>query len=152
MLYFISKAIARTFDTKGRTSRPAFWWVFLCFVFATMALVALDYLLFEHVLDAPVEVYFPLTDTFYFISLLTMTTLTMRRWHDVGILSWPVIVIVAVDVVTMISTYGKPEVTLINNPLFLVAAIAGLASLVVCILPSEAQKNRYGPNPSEVLQ
>ncbi|MCB4379285.1 DUF805 domain-containing protein [Synechococcus sp. MU1644] len=148
----ILDAISRTLDVQGRTSRPAFWWVFLCYICATIILVFLDFLLFEELVDVPVEAYFPLTDTFYLVSLVSITTLTMRRWHDAGFPSWPVVVVVAVDVIATVLSYGKPEVAFIDDPLLVIATMTGLASLAVCLLPSQKRDSKYGPNPNEVPQ
>jgi uncharacterized membrane protein YhaH (DUF805 family) len=107
--------------TPGRAG--AFWQLFQGGTFATT--------------HTPVQIYWA-------VSLLPQVALSVRRFHDIGLRGWWVLLALAADTSGFIS--ARPGLSL-----FLIPA-AGILVVLVVLWSQDSQPgpNRYGPNPKGV--
>lgn len=80
----------RTMDFKGVTNRADFWFAFLVHAVITVLLFLISYIIVINTMFMPVFL-FPLG--YVFISILSFTSLCMRRLHDAGRSRWWVLLI-----------------------------------------------------------
>ena len=146
------QAVRRTFEYSGRSTRAEFWWTKLVLFVLTASAEAFEtWTILNFTLNPRVFIYVVyLEDILYLVTFLILISLTGRRWHDIGLPAWPVYLFFAVDGVFYV--YGRfiEPGFLINYPSVYSAVIGlGLATLVVCIMPSQSGENRFGPNPHD---
>ncbi|NBZ86613.1 DUF805 domain-containing protein [Stagnihabitans tardus] len=129
---------------SGRATRSEFWWFVLFsilglgIIFVIGASVARSGAppsagsdLGQQILESsPLALaIFGLGLLFYLALILPMIAVTVRRFHDRGLSGWLYLGLVLISIVP------------------LVGWIASLASLVICLLPTRPETNRYGPDP-----
>lgn len=144
----IKTCFQKYFVFSGRASRPEYW-IFAGFLFLAQ--------IFSFVIAHIVAGIF---------ALATVTpglSAAVRRMHDAGRSGWwlvlPAVVVPAWLLVWIASAAAAMAVrvdTLDNDIYFLTASAVMLVVVVITLIwlaaPSQPGSNRYGPNPSEVLQ
>lgn len=145
----IGKAVRLTGRLRGRTTRTEFWWVALPLNGAMIGFAAADMRVFPDVHLG----YLTFTDTAYLATLPTYASLHARRFQDAGqpaVLALGVTAVFLLDALVYIFAGNSLlDDDLSISPFLVLMALAGLFSLVVCLLPSQPGRNRYGPDPHE---
>ncbi len=141
---YVQKCFRLYVNGKGRARRSEYWW-WVAFTIA-VALVAM-------VIDIAiggVNSYTgqPNSQVLYILTSLALLapglSVMSRRFHDVGLSGWLVAgVFAAYFVGAMLTAAAIPLGTVI-------VVAAGIAALVVAVLPSKPGANQYGPNPKGV--
>lgn len=87
----LNLAVVHSFSFKGRATRSEFWWFSLFVLLGTFITATIDFLMMRQLFEtgdlAAVEALNPFDfTTIYYVILTTlpMTTLSVRRLHDVG--------------------------------------------------------------------
>ena len=89
----------------------------------------------------------PLSDIFFLATLLPDAAVGARRFQDIGLPGWPVIVLsIAALIWTYIPIPEEFELTTFDWTIL----SAFLAQIIISLLPSHSHTNTYGPNPHEV--
>ncbi len=133
---YIQKCLRLITDGKGRARRAEYWWFFL-FAFVALILVSVIGAVLFGVNQYTMQPNSQLLTNLASIALFT--SVTARRFHDVGLSGWLVAPFYALSLVAGF---------LVGNPLIgLLVLVAALATLVITLLPSKPGPNQYGPNP-----
>ncbi|WP_241091776.1 DUF805 domain-containing protein [Staphylococcus saprophyticus] len=94
----------------------------------------------------------------YILILVAMFTVTVRRFHDVGMTMLIPIIIFLIAVINDFSEFINSDIpTLDNSALTVIAVIFGvvyivilIVSLAVCCTSGQKETNKYGVNPKAV--
>ena len=94
----------------------------------------------------------------YILILVAMFTVTVRRFHDVGMTMLIPIIIFLIAVINDFSEFINSDIpTLDNSALTVIAVIFGVVyiviliiSLAVCCTSGQKETNKYGVNPKAV--
>jgi uncharacterized membrane protein YhaH (DUF805 family) len=120
------EAFWRVFDYRGRSTRPAFWWVFFTPLIAGVLVSALAYLAGH----APEVVFLE----FYFfaelIYALPMLALGVRRLHDTNVTGWLILLLVVARIIGGLLYF-----------------LVGFMFLGLFAVQTTEEDNEYGPNP-----
>lgn len=130
---------------SGRASRSEFWWFSLAMwlilmvaflvlggLFATLGSTAGGFGTGAMVLMA-------LGAILYLALLIPFFSVTVRRFHDRNLSGWWYLGIFALS---MVSNFA-PE----NVALLVIAGLASIATLVICVLKGTQGPNKFGPDP-----
>lgn len=173
-------SLRHTFDFKGRSRRSEFWWFSFFAILAYLSVALLDAWILP---DIPAGVsedefgfqgwlnqwsIYPVSTAFGYALFLPSLTVGIRRLHDIGRRSWPMIiymilneVIIYIDPVRGDKETQIPIETFVQlfpqavfysiSPLYLAAMLLTLGFLVylflMCIRDSQQAPNAYGPSP-----
>lgn len=154
----IKSFFANYANFKGRSTRAEYWWVVLFTLLVSWVLAFFG--TFGSILSW----------IFSVAIIIPMLALTTRRFHDVGLSGWLVVVFFVVGIIAggwyMNGMWPVYQNILSNGGNVDMAAIApmgvelgkaivvpsiicfllGIAMIVICVLPS-GKGNKYGPNP-----
>ncbi len=140
-LGYIQKCLRLYIDGKGRARRSEYWWwiafVLVMSVVTYIADVALGGM--NTYTNTPNS---QIVSGIAGLALLAPgISVTSRRFHDVGLSGWLVApIFVAYLIGVAMASAAMPIGSLI-------ALVAGIAGLVIAVLPSKPGANQYGPNP-----
>lgn len=159
---------------SGRAMRSEYWWFFLFGILGSIVTGIFDSVLFgaENIQTEVTDTSSsfdaantgPLGSIFSLAILLPTLSVGWRRMHDTGrsglFLFYPLLVMIGIG--TFMAAFGGFGASETGQMSGIVAAITGLAVLVLAISPlivlfwltrpSEPGQNQYGPNPHEVSQ
>jgi len=107
---------------QGRAKRSEYWFVVLFLFLAVTALTVFDVIVFSGVVA--VTGLGPLTTLFFLATLLPSLSLLVRRFRDVGMSGWLVLLIV-------------------------IPFIGPIFAFIVSLLPSQPGSNKYDAGPSQ---
>ncbi|MEM1375365.1 MAG: DUF805 domain-containing protein [Pseudomonadota bacterium] len=145
----LSKAVRLTGHLRGRSTRAEFWWVALPL---NAVMYGLSYTMVPASPDDTVQSQ-PLDVAAYLLTLPTLASLHARRFQDVALPAYLALAVTAVFLAdfafVLLSPYGYDPVGEGHYAVLILLAIAGMVSLIVCLLPSQKGANRYGPDPFE---
>lgn len=151
----------KTFDIRGRARRLEYWLFHLIWFLFTVAIGMLGGIAFAYELATPYSILIGvggLTGIWYIATLVPSFSVTVRRFHDAGISGkWLVayyLVWMAVYLFILLATAGDLEqaaacVDILTPWANLALFLMGLVFLVVLLLPSKREENRWGPNPKQ---
>jgi uncharacterized membrane protein YhaH (DUF805 family) len=141
---YVQKCLRLYFNGKGRARRAEYWWWVAFAVLASLLASALDLAI------SGANPYTGAPNAQFVYALVALALLApgvsvmSRRFHDVGLSGWLVAAVFgAYAIGAMMAAAAMPL------GLMLLLA-AGVAVLVVALLPSKPGANQYGPNPKGV--
>jgi uncharacterized membrane protein YhaH (DUF805 family) len=141
---YVQKCLRLYFDGKGRARRSEYWWWVAFVVVASLIASVLDLAI------SGVDPYTGAPNAQFVYTLVALALLApglsvmSRRFHDVGLSGWLVAAAFgAYAIGALLAAAAIPA------GLVLIVA-AGVAILVVAVLPSKPGANQYGPNPKGV--
>ncbi|MCX7356888.1 MAG: DUF805 domain-containing protein, partial [Alphaproteobacteria bacterium] len=137
---YIQKCLRLFVDGKGRARRAEYWWWALAIAVISIVISLLELMLFgANAYGQPNNQI--LSTVFSLAAAAPGISVASRRFHDVGLNGWLVAgFVVAFGVGQML--------TLALNPLgMILMMVAGIAMLVITVMPSKPGANQYGPNP-----
>jgi uncharacterized membrane protein YhaH (DUF805 family) len=141
---YVKKCLRLYADGKGRARRAEYWWWTLA-VFALVFVAAvLDAMLFG------VNTYTSEPNQQILSSLAALAivapsiSVMSRRFHDVGLSGWLVAGVFGAYLLGFVGIQENEDAGAV------IIVLAGLAALVVTVLPSKPGANQYGPNPKGV--
>lgn len=165
----IKTCFRKYFVISGRAPRSEFWWftLFLMLFGGTFGLIAVGAGLgaFVSGLTTTDNDYTAtaglalggflmglLLFIFYLVMFIPSLTVTVRRFHDVGLSGWWIggywIANIAVYTFGFASLGMDGDSGMMAiNALAIILNLAGLGFFVVTLLPSQSGANKYGPNP-----
>jgi uncharacterized membrane protein YhaH (DUF805 family) len=122
---YILKCLRKYFDGNGRARRLEYWLFFLFQFIAVIIAMMIDITLFGTNAEGAANIQL----AFMIISLALLCpglTVTIRRFHDVGLSGW-----------WLAAAY----------PAVFVFGLGALAIVIVALIPGKAVENKYGPPP-----
>ncbi|OED46298.1 DUF805 domain-containing protein [Leisingera sp. S232] len=136
----VKACYARWRDLKGRAQRSEFWQFYLfCACILACAKLADEWLV------GTAGFSFSLLYIAVFLATLPPTlSCSVRRYHDIGMSGWLLIVWPAVIL--------APAFSFSEDTAFIVLCIFVFVFLMTFALPSQPGSNKYGPNPHEAPQ
>lgn len=153
MLHYYKLFWLNALDVKGRARRKEFWYPFLMNILVN---IILGLILF--VLPLPAIIEETVSWIVYILMLVAMFTVTVRRFHDVGMTMLIPIIIYLVTVANDVSEFINTDIpSFDNSALTIIAVIVGviyivilIVSLAVCCTSGKKETNKYGVNPKTI--
>ncbi len=139
-----------SFNFSGRSSRAEFWWIFVISLGLFVVAGILDMQFFDTLDWADTYAYWPVSDTLTILLTIPLASLGCRRMHDIGVTGIPAIIFQFGSAIWMISLIGKP-VSENTTPLEIAIYGTAVLLLILALIPSKPEPNKYGPNPNEVM-
>ncbi|MGO6785314.1 DUF805 domain-containing protein [Rhizobium ruizarguesonis] len=131
----VGTALVQKYATfSGRASRSEYWW-FVLFYFTVLFAIGIACLVtssfsdFRDGVPPPVGLLVFIGGLTWLAMFLPQVALQVRRFHDRNISAW-----------WYLALFGGGFVPYFN-------VIAGIAILVICLLPGTEGPNKYGPDP-----
>ncbi|HEY1214403.1 MAG TPA: DUF805 domain-containing protein, partial [Bryobacteraceae bacterium] len=145
----VAQAFRRAFDFTDRSSRSETWWYLLFLVAMVLGATMLD-----HWLGTPKTTFGTGAFRFGIAVVLFFPTLSLatRRFHDVGLSGWWIVLYWAIGVVRRVAILGNrnlggtPDNT-VSIVIGFVGWVAVALALIVLALPGMRGRNRYGQDP-----
>lgn len=142
--------LKKYFQMSGRASRSEYWWFFLAIIIATVIAALMDLMLF----DTPknIDESGPIEGIVGLLLIIPNFTASIRRLHDTNRSGWYLLVplagvIFAIFVGKMIgSTLGQGGPIIVG----IIIILSFLLPIWWQTRPSNANPNKFGPNPHEV--
>ena len=130
----------RTFDFRTRSSRSEFWYVFLAQILFFLLIEFIPSFLFLDLLVSAINI----------LIFLPQTSLTVRRFHDVGLSGWwvlcfPLIFLIMGATVYFDSTFGFVITGPLSTALFIVF-------IYLMCKEGDTRDNKYGSDPLAVFR
>ncbi|WP_019297073.1 MULTISPECIES: DUF805 domain-containing protein [unclassified Leisingera] len=136
----VKACYAKWRDLKGRAQRSEFWQFYMLVTVMVMVSKAADEWLSE---TAGLRF-----SVFYLAvvlaTLLPIISCAVRRYHDIGLSGWLLLIWSA--------AFVAPAFSFSEETAFIVTCVLFLAFLITFALPSQPGSNKYGPNPQEAHQ
>lgn len=146
----VASGYKKYFSIKGRATRSEYW-NFVLFSVLLMVLISVGAIIiaatvsgeasFETIGFTVLAVVF----IYMFGFALPLTTMQVRRLHDVGLSGWWVFLVFALGLAANFA--GLNNFNTASNefaPLNALANLASIALLIVSVLPSQTKANKYG--------
>ncbi|MBN6851130.1 uncharacterized membrane protein YhaH (DUF805 family) [Staphylococcus saprophyticus] len=153
MIHYYKLFWINALNIKGRSRRKEFWYPFLMNILINIMLEIIFFLL-----PIPAIIEDTVGWIVYILILVAMFTVTVRRFHDVGMTMLIPIIIFLIAVINDFSEFINSDIpTLDNSALTVIAVIFGvvyivilIVSLAVCCTSGQKETNQYGVNPKAV--
>lgn len=153
MIHYYKLFWINALNIKGRSRRKEFWYPFLMNILINIMLEIIFFLL-----PIPAIIEDTVGWIVYILILVAMFTVTVRRFHDVGMTMLIPIIIFLIAVINDFSEFINSDIpTLDNSALTVIAVIFGVVyiviliiSLAVCCTSGQKETNQYGVNPKAV--
>lgn len=153
MIHYYKLFWINALNSKGRARRKEFWYPFLMNILINIMLEIIFFLL-----PIPAIIEDTVGWIVYILILVAMFTVTVRRFHDVGMTMLIPIIIFLIAVINDFSEFINSDIpTLDNSALTVIAVIFGvvyivilIVSLAVCCTSGQKETNQYGVNPKAV--
>lgn len=153
MIHYYKLFWINALNIKGRARGKEFWYPFLMNILINIMLEIIFFLL-----PIPAIIEDTVGWIVYILILVAMFTVTVRRFHDVGMTMLIPIIIFLIAVINDFSEFINSDIpTLDNSALTVIAVIFGvvyivilIVSLAVCCTSGQKETNKYGVNPKAV--
>lgn len=153
MIHYYKLFWINALNIKGRARRKEFWYPFLMNILINIMLEIIFFLL-----PIPAIIEDTVGWIVYILILVAMFTVTVRRFHDVGMTMLIPIIIFLIAVINDFSEFINSDIpTLDNSALTVIAVIFGVVyiviliiSLAVCCTSGQKETNKYGVNRKAV--
>ena len=153
MIHYYKLFWINALNIKGGARRKEFWYPFLMNILINIMLEIIFFLL-----PIPAIIEDTVGWIVYILILVAMFTVTVRRFHDVGMTMLIPIIIFLIAVINDFSEFINSDIpTLDNSALTVIAVIFGvvyivilIVSLAVCCTSGQKETNKYGVNPKAV--
>lgn len=153
MIHYYKLFWINALNIKGRARRKEFWYPLLMNILINIMLEIIFFLL-----PIPAIIEDTVGWIVYILILVAMFTVTVRRFHDVGMTMLIPIIIFLIAVINDFSEFINSDIpTLDNSALTVIAVIFGVVyiviliiSLAVCCTSGQKETNQYGVNPKAV--
>lgn len=153
MIHYYKLFWINALNIKGRARRKEFWYPLLMNILINIMLEIIFFLL-----PIPAIIEDTVGWIVYILILVAMFTVTVRRFHDVGMTMLIPIIIFLIAVINDFSEFINSDIpTLDNSALTVIAVIFEvvyivilIVSLVVCCTSGQKETNQYGVNPKAV--
>lgn len=153
MIHYYKLFWINALNIKGRSRRKEFWYPLLMNILINIMLEIIFFLL-----PIPAIIEDTVGWIVYILILVAMFTVTVRRFHDVGMTMLIPIIIFLIAVINDFSEFINSDIpTLDNSALTVIAVIFGvvyivilIVSLAVCCTSGQKETNQYGVNPKAV--
>lgn len=153
MIHYYKLFWINALNIKGIARRKEFWYPFLMNILINIMLEIIFFLL-----PIPAIIEDTVGWIVYILILVAMFTVTVRRFHDVGMTMLIPIIIFLIAVINDFSEFINSDIpTLDNSALTVIAVIFGvvyivilIVSLAVCCTSGQKETNQYGVNPKAV--
>ncbi|MBO0381774.1 DUF805 domain-containing protein [Staphylococcus saprophyticus] len=153
MIHYYKLFWINALNIKGRARRKEFWYPLLMNILINIMLEIIFFLL-----PIPAIIEDTVGWIVYILILVAMFTVTVRRFHDVGMTMLIPIIIFLIAVINDFSEFINSDIpTLDNSALTVIAVIFGvvyivilIVSLAVCCTSGQKETNQYGVNPKAV--
>lgn len=138
--------VDKLFDYSGRAPRSEYWWftlfqiiVVMVFPLTIFAITPETFTDFDGNNSPAGDRFEKWTIGLYYLTVIPMITVSVRRFHDLGLSGWWYIALFAI---------GLPSDINQDNMTFTLTALASwLLELVICIRKGTVGPNRFGQDP-----
>tara|TARA_B110000263_G_scaffold108387_1_gene94736 strand:+ start:120 stop:557 length:438 start_codon:yes stop_codon:yes gene_type:complete len=130
----------RTFDFRTRSSRSEFWYVFLAQILFFLSIEFIPSFLFLDLLVSAINI----------LILLPQISLTARRFHDIGMRGWWMLIIL----IPLPLMYATLAFEIMFGYVFAGPASFALVIIFIYLMCKEGdiQDNKYGSDPLAVFR
>ncbi|MGG6821114.1 DUF805 domain-containing protein [Staphylococcus pseudoxylosus] len=154
MLHYYKLFWVNALNVTGRSRRKAYWYPMLMNMLLYTVIS-----LFLYIAPIPTIIEEIIAWVIYILVIIAMFTVTVRRFHDVGMTMLIPILIFLVTFLEDINRLMDTDITTMDNPVVdIVLIIVGviylviaIVALVVCCSKGQKEDNQYGPNPKRTV-